>query len=572
MTPTSRSVPCLSPASFLWPDRLVWSGWIEHVPFAFWLVEAIEPRVLVELGTHTGASFSAFCQTVQMGNGDCYCHAVDTWQGDKHAGAYAETVFEEVRDYLLPRYGDFATLHRATFDEALSHFADGSVDLLHIDGLHTYEAVRHDFESWRPKLSDRAVVLFHDTVVRRDDFGVYRLWEELEGAFPSFEFQHGNGLGVIAVGEVPEGLAPLIALGGDPAAADLVRKTYHVLGDRLTRALIEADKSRENTRLSEAVETYRGQLLHRTQQLEAYIARTKKLEGALMSQQQMNPTESAAPARAAEIIVHEFENLRDFVAFRQRSPDYFSESSIKADGDLIGMQGIYCNVFKEAAPPRDVTIHNENYRETIVYRGFNSRMRAVHHVFETATAHFPQNDLKVFAPEAVSAYAMYMRGRNAKFIGSEYTTDPKIREYLFPIPIEDLHALSFGEQAFHAIFVNEVFEHVPYLDKALSELARVLKVGGKLISTFPFLGFSEESVVRAKLENGAIVHLTDPEYHGNPVDPTGGSLVFELPGWNILDRIRAAGFKRAAMQWVYSIDCGILAPGYGGVLVLLAEK
>lgn len=541
------------------------------MPFAFWLVEAIAPRVLVELGTHTGASFSAFCQAVQAGNVHCRCHAVDTWQGDKHAGAYGEAVFEEISAYLLPRYDGIATLHRATFDEALDHFADGSVDLLHIDGLHTYEAVRHDFESWRPKLSDRAVVLFHDTAVRRGDFGVYQLWAEIEGAFPSFEFQHGNGLGVIAVGEVPEGLAPLVALGGDPAAADLVRKTYHVLGDRLTRALTETDKTRENTRLAEAVETYRGQVLRRTQQLEAYIARTKKLEEASMPPQTTDLDKSAS-ARPTEIIVHEFERLEDFVAFHGRSPEYFSAASIKADGDLIASQGIYCNVLKESVHPSNLIVHNENYRETIVYRGFNSRMRAVHHVFETATAHFPLNDMKVFAPEAVSAYAMYMRGRNAKFIGSEYTTDPKVREYLFPIPIEDLHALSFGDQSFNAIFVNEVFEHVPFLDQALAELARVLKPGGKLVSTFPFLGFSQESVIRARMENGDIVHLTEPEYHGNPVDPQGGSLVFELPGWNILDRIRSAGFKRAAMQWVYSVDCGILAPGYGGVLVLLAEK
>lgn len=542
------------------------------MPFAFWLIEAIAPRVLVELGTHTGASFSAFCQAVQTGNLDCRCHAVDTWQGDKHAGAYSETVFEEVSAYLVPRYDAFATLHRATFDDALDRFADGSVDLLHIDGLHTYEAVRHDFESWRPKLSDRAVVLFHDTVVRRDDFGVYRLWEELEGAFPSFEFHHGNGLGLLATGSVvPEGLAPLIALRRDPATADLVRRTYHVLGDRLTRALTDADQTRENTRLAEAVEIYRAQVLRRTQQLEAYIARTKKLEDADMHATRTS-SDGSTSHRSTEIVVHEFEALEDFVTFHRQSPNYFSAPSIKADGDLIASQGIYCNVFKEAASPTDVIVHNENYRETIVYRGFNSRMRAVHHVFETATAHFPQNDMKVFAPEAVSAYAMYMRGRNAKFFGSEYTTDPAVRDYLFPIPIEDLHALSFGDQSFHAIFVNEVFEHVPFLDKALSELARVLKPGGKLVSTFPFLGFSQESLIRAKMENGDVVHLTEPEYHGNPVDPQGGSLVFELPGWNILDRIRSAGFKRAAMQWVYSVDCGILAPGYGGVLVLLAEK
>lgn len=549
MTPTSRSVPCLSSASFLWPDRLVWSGWIEHVPFAFWLVEAIAPRVLVELGTHTGASFSAFCQAVQAGNVDCHCHAVDTWQGDKHAGAYGETVFEEISAYLLPRYDGIATLHRATFDEALDHFADGSVDLLHIDGLHTYEAVRHDFESWRPKLSDRAVVLFHDTAVRRGDFGVYQLWAEIEGAFPSFEFQHGNGLGVIAVGEVPEGLAPLVALGGDPAAADLVRKTYHVLGDRLTRALTETDKARENTRLAEAVETYRAQVLRRTQQLEAYIARTKNLEE--VGKPSRTPTSDTSPSlRSAEIVVRDFEKFEEFLDFYRHAPDYFSARSIKIEGDLIASRGIYCNVFREFASAGDVVVHDDNYRETIVYRGINSRIRAAHHVYERAISDSGDSNVKVMATEAATPYALHMRGQNPHFVGMACTSDMALRDYLYPLPSGSLDALPFEENTFHAVIANDAYGELPSPDFAFREFARILRPGGKLVSTFSFLGLAAASATRL----------------------AGDGTSIEIPGWNILDRVRACGFRNATMSWVYSVDSGMLTADFGGVFVLTAEK
>jgi O-antigen biosynthesis protein len=184
------------------PERIVKPySWIEHIPFAFLLIQKLKPKTLVELGAHTGNSYNAFCQAVKCYGNNTLCYAVDTWEGDTQAGFYNESVFQDLASYQNNKYREFSTLIKSTFDKALGQFEDQSIDLLHIDGLHTYDAVKHDFETWLPKMSEKGVILFHDTEVYRDDFGVWKLWKEIHEHYPSFNFKHGYGLGVLLVGQ-----------------------------------------------------------------------------------------------------------------------------------------------------------------------------------------------------------------------------------------------------------------------------------------------------------------------------------------------------------------------------------
>ncbi len=175
-------------------------NWAGHIPFAFWLLDVARPGVVLELGTHIGNSYFAFCQGIQEQQLPTKAFAVDTWQGDEHARDDGDEVFSIVHAHNQEHYHTFSTLMRMTFDDATTHFANGSIDLLHIGGFHTYETVKHDFENWLPKMSEHGIVLFHNTNVHEGIFGVWRLFSELSDRYPCISFDHSDGLGVVVTG------------------------------------------------------------------------------------------------------------------------------------------------------------------------------------------------------------------------------------------------------------------------------------------------------------------------------------------------------------------------------------
>lgn len=251
------------------------SAWLGHVPFAQWLVGVQRPDRLVELGTHHGHSYFAFCRAVVAHGLATRCHAIDSWEGDAHAGEYGEEIFAAVDARNRADFAGFSTLHRQRFDDAREAFADGSIDLLHIDGLHTYEAVRHDFETWRPKLSRRAVVLFHDSRVHERGFGVWRLWSEIAGAFPSFEFGHSYGLGVLLVG--PQQPDALLRLAGTSGAQDgaAVAGLFAALGARYQLGSDLAQARRDVAGLQAALAAERAQRAEIAQRRDELAARVQ---------------------------------------------------------------------------------------------------------------------------------------------------------------------------------------------------------------------------------------------------------------------------------------------------------
>lgn len=213
-----RPIECLTPTS--------WGG---HIPFMYALVTQMRPRRVVELGSHNGASFFATCQALKSLEGPSQAVAVDLWQGDEHAGFYTEDVYRRFSHLLRTKFSEVGTSVRDDFTKASERFAPGSIDLLHIDGLHTYDAVKHDYETWLPKLSENATIIFHDTNVYERGFGVWKFWEEIKDTAPSFNFHHTHGLGVLALGD-ENPMTPILTAIHERNAGGLIERHFAHLG------------------------------------------------------------------------------------------------------------------------------------------------------------------------------------------------------------------------------------------------------------------------------------------------------------------------------------------------------
>lgn len=107
---------------------------------------------------------------------------------------------------------------------------------------------------------------------------------------------------------------------------------------------------------------------------------------------------------------------------------------------------------------------------------------------------------------------------------------------------QDLAVLSWPDESFDLALHSETLEHVPDVDRALAEIRRVLKPGGRQIFTVPIILWRRKSVQRARIgSSGPVEHLKPQSYHGTGDEDD--MLVFWEFGRDFLPRLEAAGFK-----------------------------
>jgi predicted O-methyltransferase YrrM len=163
------------------------SSWKGHRAFAEWLTQRLQPKITVELGVDYG--YSLFC-LANKNSGRVI--GIDLFEGDAHAGEREKTQHETVQQFATDNQYTNVQLIKGDFNQLVKYWV-APIDILHIDGLHTYEACLMDFVNWGPHVSPNGVVLMHDITSYPD---VTRVFLEV-GAQAKVAFLHSAGLGVI---------------------------------------------------------------------------------------------------------------------------------------------------------------------------------------------------------------------------------------------------------------------------------------------------------------------------------------------------------------------------------------
>ncbi len=168
------------------------------------LVQERKPQVIVEIGTANGGTLVAWCALAQP---EAVIVSIDL-PGGIHGGGYAYW-----RSFIYQRFtrpGQSLHLLRAdshlagTCEQLKAILPPQGVDFLFIDGDHTYEGVKADFEMYSPLVRPGGFVALHDICVHPPEMGCHvdKFWRELQQKYKTLEMienpnQGGFGIGVV---------------------------------------------------------------------------------------------------------------------------------------------------------------------------------------------------------------------------------------------------------------------------------------------------------------------------------------------------------------------------------------
>jgi SAM-dependent methyltransferase len=273
---------------------------------------------------------------------------------------------------------------------------------------------------------------------------------------------------------------------------------------------------------------------------------------------------------------HDLQSYRDHVEKFQAGP--FIEEEIRAanpDGKFTvpgycWFDGAQVDLAVDYLYAPDEPGRHPVWRERMVCPAcnLNNRQRATLHLI--GELGLPRN-ANVYITEQLSNLYVALKTLHPKTVASEFLGDdakPGAID-IRGVRHEDMTRLSFPDESLDAVLTFDVLEHVPGFRRAIAECARVLKPGGALLLSVPFLDLQYPTRIRASFgADGTLIHHEPAQYHGDPVTAQG-VLCYQEFGWDLLDMLREAGLEDARAICYRSVEYGYLG---GWPLVFEARK
>lgn len=125
------------------------------------------------------------------------------------------------------------------------------------------------------------------------------------------------------------------------------------------------------------------------------------------------------------------------------------------------------------------------------------------------------------------AASWFIEKESKHYSASHFFAEVPLGEYKNGFRCENLSKMTFADHSFDLFITQDVFEHVMEPMEAFAEIGRVLKPGGAHIFTLGWSPNNGSSNPRSIVKNGEVVHLKEPEYHGNPIDEKGSLVTWD---------------------------------------------
>ena len=150
------------------------------------LIEAKQPKVLVEIGTDQGETFALFCQICPQDSTLVSIDLPGGSFGSNNANAQKLKSGAKGNQQIHCILGDS---HSEKTKTDLLEIID-KIDVLLIDGDHTYEGVKKDFEMYSPLMNNGGLIFFHDILFHPFNHGceVNLFWRQLKEKYETQEF------------------------------------------------------------------------------------------------------------------------------------------------------------------------------------------------------------------------------------------------------------------------------------------------------------------------------------------------------------------------------------------------